>query len=117
MEDLQYIVGIGFSGADMPRAVILAFLFAMFAQGNGNVWKVALLALLIDRLVWPIAAMGSSGAEIQSIYAAIGGMFKSLKDDLGIYIVRYIGLVLMIGGFRWLRSSIHSMYPSKAAAA
>ncbi|MEO1135918.1 MAG: hypothetical protein AAFW68_04790 [Pseudomonadota bacterium] len=116
MEDLSYIVGIGFSGADLPRAVILAFLFAMFAQGNTNIWKVGLLALLIDRTVWPIAAMGSSGADIQSIYAAIGGMAKTFKDDLGIYIVRYIGLVLMIGGFRWLRASIHNLQPRKAAA-
>ncbi|WP_425409543.1 hypothetical protein [Hyphococcus sp.] len=116
MQDLQYIIGIGFSGADLPRAIILAFLFAMFAKGEQNLWKIGLLALLIDRTVWPIAAMGSSGADIQSIYAAIGGMAKSLKDDLGIYIVRYIGLVMMIGGFRWLRSSIHG-FPGKAATA
>lgn len=115
MEDLNYIVGIGFSGADLPRAVILAFLFAMFAQGNGNIWKIGLLALLIDRTVWPIAAMGSSGADIQSIYAAIAGMAKSFNNDIGIYIVRYIGMVLMIGGFRWLRASIHNLSPKKAA--
>lgn len=117
MQDLQYIIGIGFSGADLPRAFILAFLFAMFAKGETNIWKVGLLALLIDRTVWPIAAMGSSGADIQSIYAALGGMFKSFLDDLGIYIVRYIGLVLMIGGFRWLRSTIHAIPSGKAATA
>lgn len=116
MEDLNYIVGIGFSGADLPRAVILSFLFAMFAQGNANIWKAGLLALLIDRTVWPIAAMGASGAELQSIYAAIAGMARSFTDDLGIYIVRYIGLVLMIGGFRQLRASIHNVTPRKAAA-
>ncbi|WP_133162163.1 hypothetical protein [Hyphococcus luteus] len=116
MEDLNYIIGIGFSGADLPRAVILAFLFAMFAQSNTNVWKAGLLALLIDRTVWPIAAMGASGAELQSIYAAIAGMAKSFKDDLGIYIVRYIGLVLMIGGFRWMRAALHGISPKKAAA-
>lgn len=116
MEDLNYIVGIGFSGADLPRAVILSFLFAMFAQANSNIWKAGLLALLIDRTVWPIAAMGASGAELQSIYAAIAGMARSFTDDLGVHMVRYIGLVLMIGGFRQLRASIHSMTPKKAAA-
>jgi hypothetical protein len=116
MQDLQYIVGIGFSGADLPRAIILAFLFAMFAKGETNLWKLGLLALLIDRTVWPIAAMGSSGAEIQSIYGAIGGMFKSFGNDLGIYIVRYIGLVLMIGGFRWIRAGLHG-FPGKMASA
>ncbi len=116
MEDLNYIIGIGFSGADLPRAVILAFLFAMFAQGNGNIWKIALLALLIDRTVWPIAAMGSSGADIQSIYASIAAMVKTFQNDIGIYMVRYIGLVLMIGGFRWMRAGLHNLTPRKAAA-
>lgn len=116
MEDLNYIIAIGFSGSDLPRAVILAFLFAMFAAGNTNVWKVALLALLIDRTVWPIAEMGSKGAELEAIYAMLNGMVKSFRDDIGIYIVRYIGLVLMIGGFRVLRAWIQSIGPRKAAA-
>lgn len=116
MQDLQYILGIGFSGADIPRAIILAFLFAMFAKRNTNIWQVGLLALLIDRTVWPIAEMGASGAELQSIYAAISAMFKTLIDDLGIYIVRYAGLVVMIGGFRWMRASIHGFGPGKKAA-
>ncbi len=116
MQDLQYILGIGFSGADIPRAVILAFLFAMFAKKNTNIWQVAVLALLIDRTVWPIAQMGASGAELQSIYAAASGMARSLIDDLGIYVVRYLGFVMMIGGFRWMRASIHGFAPGKKAA-
>jgi len=117
MQDLQYIIGIGFSGADLPRAIIMAFLFAMFAKKDTNIWKVGLLALLIDRLVWPIAAMSSSGADIQSIYASIAALFKSFFDDLGIYIVRYLGLTLMIGGFRWVRASIHKISSSKSKPA
>ncbi len=111
MEDLEYILGIGFSGADLPRAVILAVLFAAFAKRDTNIWKVGLLAILIDRTVWPIAAMSSSGADLQSIYASIAAIFQGFADDLGIYIVRYIGLVLMIGAFRWLRSAIHRIVP------
>lgn len=111
MQDLEYILGIGFSGADLPRAVILAFLFAMFANKDTNIWRMGLLALLIDRLVWPIASMGAAGADIQAIYASVGALVKTFIDDLGIYIVRYIGLTLMIGGFRWFRASIHKMAP------
>ena len=117
MEDLQYIVGIGFSGADLPRAAILAFIFAMFARKDTNVWAYGLFALLIDRTVWPIAAMGASGADIQAIYGAIGGMFRSFMDDLGFYFVRYMGLVIMILGFSWIRTSVHKMAPGKAAHA
>jgi len=117
MSDLQYIISIGFSGADLPRAIILAFLFAMFAKKDTNIWRAALLALLIDRTIWPIAAMGASGADIQSIYASIGAIFKTFLDDLGIYIVRYIGLVLLISGFVWLRASVHKMIPKKGKPA
>ena len=117
MDDLQYIFSIGFSGSDLPRAVILSFLFAMFAKRDSNIWRMALLALLIDRTVWPIAAMGASGADIQSIYASIAALFKTFFDDLGIYIVRYIGIVLMVSGFIWMRARIHQMLPNKHAAA
>jgi hypothetical protein len=43
-------------------------------------------------------------------------MFKTFGNDLGIYIVRYIGLVLMIGGFRWIRAGLHG-FPGKMASA
>lgn len=117
MEDLEYIVGIGFSGADMPRAIILAFIFAMFAKRDTNIWVYAMFALLIDRTAWPIAAMGAAGADIQTIYASIGAIFKTFIDDLGIYIVRYMGIVLMITGFMWMRSSVHKILPGRAAHA
>lgn len=117
MDDLQYIISIGFSGADLPRAIILSFLFAMFAKRDSNIWRMALLALLIDRTVWPIAAMGASGADIQSIYASIAALFKTFLDDLGIYIVRYIGIVLMVSGFIWVRARIHQLLPNKHAHA
>ena len=107
MDDLQYIVGIGFSGADIPRAVILAFLFAMFARKDTNVWTYSVFALLIDRTVWPIAAMGASGAEMSAIYASVSALFQTFFDDLGIYFVRYMGLVLMILAFMQLRTTVH----------
>lgn len=116
MEDLEYILGIGFSGADMPRAVILAFVFAMFAKRDTNIWIYATFALVIDRLVWPIAAMGASGADLQSIYASIGAVFKTFVDDLGVYIVRYMGLVVMITAFIWLRARVHKLVPGSGPA-
>lgn len=116
MEDLEYIVGIGFSGSDLPRAVILAFLFAMFARKDTNVWVYGLFALLIDRTVWPIAAMGAAGADIQSIYASIAALFSTLMDDLGVYFVRYMGLVLMILAFIQLRSSVNKFAPGRKTA-
>jgi len=117
MEDLQYILSLGFSGADLPRAIILAFFIAMIAKKDTNIWKVGLAALVVDRALWPILAMAASGADIQSIYASIGALFKTFLDDLGIYIVRYMGLVLMIGGFRWIRVRLHKHPPKKSKPA
>lgn len=117
MEDLQYIIGIGFSGADLVRAVVLSFLFAMFAKRDTNIWHFALFALLIDRTVWPIASMASSGADFPSILASVKALFTTFLDDLGIYIVRYLGLVVMINGFIAMRAGIHKMLPGKSSHA
>lgn len=116
MEDLQYIVGIGFSGADLPRAVILAFFFAMFAKRDTNVWIYTMFALVIDRAIWPIAAMGAAGADVQTMSASVSAMGKSFVDDLGIYIVRYLGLAFMMSAFIWFRARVWRIVPGSGAA-
>lgn len=113
MKDLDYIVSLGFSGADVWRAVIIAFFLAMMMGKKATVWQIGFIALFIDRLVWPIAGQAVSGADIQSIYASIGAMFQTFFDDIGIYVVRYIGLTIMIAAFIALRRRIHQMAPSK----
>ena len=117
MEDLQYIIGIGYSASDLPFALGLAFLFAMFLKRDSNVWKFALIALVIDRVLIPIGMMGASGAGLSQVFASLVALFKSFTDDLGVYIVRYIGLVLMISGFSWARAMVHKLMPGKAAHA
>lgn len=117
MEDLNYIVSLGFSGGDLPRAIILSFLFAMAARKEGNIWRLGLYALIIDRAIWPLIAMAATGADIHSIYASIGALFKTFFDDLGIYIVRYAGIVSMIGAFRWARSRMHRPATKKSKPA
>ncbi len=117
MQDLQYILGIGFSGADIGRAILMAFVFAMYAKKDTNIWQIGLIALLIDRTVWPIVGMAVSGAEVHAIYASIAALFKTFLDDLGIYIVRYLGIVVMIAGFVGVRTGVHKYMPKKRKAA
>ncbi|MGE0409423.1 MAG: hypothetical protein AB7P23_09200 [Amphiplicatus sp.] len=120
MEDLSYIVGIGFSGADIARALIIAFFLAMLAGKKRNIWLVGLAALFLDRFVWPIVGMAVSGAGVHSIYASIGALFMTFPADLGLYVVRYVGLTIMIAGFVGIRTWIHTLKPlkkSKPAAA
>lgn len=117
MEDLKYIVSLGFSGADVMPAIIIAFFMAMFVRKGAPVWKMALIALAADRLVWPIIDQAMAGADIHTIYASIGAMVKSFPTDLGVYVVRFFGLLVMIAAFVALRFKIHEMKPRKAAAA
>ena len=76
-------------------------------------------AFVIDRFIWPIAGMAASGSDIHAIYASVGGLVVTFPDDLGIYLVRYLGLCLMMSGFIALRRRIHKVKPaaSKQAAA
>jgi hypothetical protein len=115
MQDLNYILGIGFSGADVWRAIIIAFFVAMLLGKKHSAWFVAGVALSIDRIVWPISGMAMSGSDIQSIYASIGALGATFIDDLGLYAVRYVGLAVLIAAFMGLRTRIHAIAPAKAA--
>ena len=113
MEDLQYIVSLGFSGSDVWRAVLLAFLFAMVSTRQSDVWRMGAFALIIDRVIWPMSAMLIAGAELSSVYASFGAMFSTFIDDIGIYLVRYLGLCLMMSAFVALRRRLHHVKPAK----
>ncbi len=115
MEDLKYIVTLGFSGADVLPAVVIAFFLAMFVKKGSPVWSIALTALILDRFVWPIASQALSGADIHTIYGTIGAFFETLFDNLGVYVVRFFGLVVMIGSFVLLRGQVHRIGPAKKA--
>lgn len=113
MEDLSYILGLGFSGTDVWRALIVAFFLAMLAGRKRSVWLLGFVALVVDRAVWPIIEMGLSGSGLHSIYASIAALGRTFIDDLGLYVVRYLGLTVMIAGFAALRAKIHAMAPSR----
>ncbi|MEM9014444.1 MAG: hypothetical protein AAGB02_04980 [Pseudomonadota bacterium] len=113
MEDLQYILGLGFSGADIPQAVLLAFFVAMLLKKDANIWKVGFFVLVVDRVVIPLVTMATAGSGASAVFTSIGAMAATFLDDLAVYIVRYIGIVLMIGAFRWLRARLHMLAPPK----
>lgn len=108
MEDLKDIISLGFSGGDVIRAVLITFAIAILTRKKRSTWALGALALVIDRLVWPIGGMALAGSDIHSIYASIAALGKTLVDDLGLYVVRYLGLVVMIALFIALRSGLHA---------
>lgn len=118
MEDLKDIIALGFSGADITRALIIAFTLAILPRKKRSSWFLGAIAIIIDRLVWPITGMALAGADIHSIYASIGALGKTFVDDLGLYVVRYLGLVVMIAAFMAMRANINAkLAPPKAKPA
>ncbi|MCB2098844.1 MAG: hypothetical protein AB7F91_01560 [Parvularculaceae bacterium] len=118
MEDLKDIISLGFSGGDIIRALIIAFVLAIAPKKKRSSWFLGAIALFIDRLVWPITGMGLAGSDIHSIYASIGALGKTLIDDLGLYVVRYLGLVVMIAAFMAMRNNLNNrLAPPKAKPA
>lgn len=118
MEDLKDIISLGFSGADIVRAFIIAFVLAILPKKKRSSWFLGAIALVIDRLVWPITGMALAGTNIHVIYASIGALGRTLVDDLGLYVVRYLGLVVMIAAFMAMRSKINAqLAPAKGKPA
>ena len=76
----------------------------------------AIWALLIDRVVWPLLSMRADGANEEMLIAVINGMVSSLPDDLGVYLVRYAGLYVMIAVFVSLRRRVHALWGVKGNA-
>ncbi len=118
MEDLKQIVALGFSGTDVAQALFITFTIAILLKKRRSAWFLGAVALTIDRLVMPIGGMAMAGADSHSIYASIGALGETFIDDLGLYAVRYVGLVVLIASFSAMRSSLHAkLTPPKVAQA
>lgn len=117
MEDLTYILSLGFSNADLPRALILSFFLAMIFGGTRTIWTLGVFALVLDRVFWPLIEQAASGADAATVFTSFGAMLGAIVDDLGVYVVRYMGLVIMIGLFIEGRKRIHQLAPAKKAHA
>ena len=108
MDDLQYIVNIGFAGTDVWRAITLAFIMGMYVSPTRSIWRMAFFALLIDRTIWPLTTQAMAGADPQSLWGSVTGLAETFVSDLGMYLVRYLGMALMIVAFVAVRHRIHS---------
>lgn len=120
MDDLTYIVGLGFSGDDIPRAIIISVVMAVLFAPRHPLWKIGLAALFVDHVIWALVAQAASGAGTETIIQSLRAMGQTFTDDLGYYLVRYIGLVVLISIFAGARQKLYVLAPpsaSKRAAA
>lgn len=114
MDDLRYIVSLGFSGTDVWSAAVIGFFAAMLVSKKAGLWAMAGVALLVDRMIWPLVAQALHGASTQTIYASVAATFEMLIPNAGFLIVRYLGLVMLIALFVALRKRLHG--PQSAPA-
>lgn len=116
MQDLTYILSLGFTGDDLPRALIVAFFLAMIFGGKRSIWILGLFALLIDRAALPVLEQAASGGGISAALEQASTLIGTFFDYLGVYVVRYIGLVVMIGLFIEARKRLHQLAPTPKKA-
>ncbi len=107
MEDLSYIIGLGFSGSDIWRAIIISFFAAMLVRKQRKAYTLTLWALLVDRCIWPLMDMAFSGASDEAVGASMAAMVETFTTDLGLYVVRYAGLFVLINIFALMRRRVH----------
>lgn len=112
LSDLAYIFSIGFSGADLWRAVWLALFCSLFASRKFRPWKVCIIAFAIDR-IWPFYAMSLHGYEWEVISASVLAALRAIPDDIAFLMIRYLGFLgLIYLGFN-LRLMLHDNVPEQ----
>jgi len=116
MDDLIYIVTLGFSGSDVWRAIIITFFVAMMVTSRRRISVLAFWALIVDRFVWPLSAMASNGADMEMLGTTASAIIAAIPDDMGLYLIRYIGLFLMISVYVAARRRLHAPWTEKPKA-
>ncbi|MEM6414126.1 MAG: hypothetical protein AAF720_05660 [Pseudomonadota bacterium] len=111
MDDLSYIVGLGFSGDDVPRAIIISLVMAVVFATRHPVWKVGIAALFVDHVIWALVSQAAAGAGTDTIVMSLRAMVQTFTDDLGYYLVRFFGLTVLISIFAGARHKLYVLAP------
>lgn len=115
MEQLLYVLSLGFSGSDAARAVVLVLMGALFVTKRFPPWRMVLLLLLID-LAWPYAGMLRGGSGLREIEFAIRAVFVHWQDALAGFLVRAAGFYIFVRGTFSLRRKLHEAFPEEKKA-
>lgn len=110
MDALVYLLSLGFSGSDAPRAALLLLIGALFVTHRFKPWRMTLLLLVID-LAWPFITMAREGASPAMVNAAIRGALEFPEDAVVGFLVRASGFYLFIRGTFSLRRKLQSAFP------
>ncbi|MEM8986337.1 MAG: hypothetical protein AAGC95_06390 [Pseudomonadota bacterium] len=109
MEDLNYIVGMGFTSADGIRAVIIALIVSQMMQKYAQVWTYTGIAFGFDRML-PFLLMITDGRDLGYVGDRFWDMVMGMPEDLGVLSIRFMGMMIIISlGFAG-RSAIHQRF-------
>lgn len=115
MDELRYLISLGFSGSDMVRAVILLVLGSLFVTRRFPPLRMTIILLLIDQ-AWPIiAAMNEDGGS-NAIQASIRWSAENWEDSLAGFMVRAAGFYIFVRGTFSLRRKLHEALPEEKKA-
>jgi hypothetical protein len=110
MDQLLYVLSLGFSGSDAVRAIILLLVGALFVGKRILPLKMTLILLMID-LVWPYASNALEPGAALSTPSMIQGQAAHWQDGLAAFLVRAAGFYLFIRGSYSLRRKLHENAP------
>lgn len=106
MEDLLYIIGLAFSGADLTRGLIIAGLVSLMVSTKFDVWRATIFAFIVDK-IWPFYAMSFSGYTMEQIQPAINGFIMGIGDDALMHFIRFWGVLLFVAVGYTLRKTLY----------
>ncbi|MCQ8185900.1 hypothetical protein [Parvularcula maris] len=106
MDQLLYVLSLGFSGSDAVRALILLLVGALFVGKRILPLKMTVILLVID-LVWPYAAAAFEPGGAASAPSMIQGQAMHWQDGLAAFLVRAAGFYIFIRGSYSLRRKLH----------
>lgn len=106
MDELTYIISIGFAGSDISRALWIGLCASLLVSRRLPPWRVTVVAFMIDRS-WPFYAMHLAGHPQDVVMAAVYGTFATMPQDIAYYAIRFLGLAGLVHFGYNLRRFLH----------
>jgi hypothetical protein len=110
MDQLLYVLSLGFSGSDAVRAIILLLVGALFVGKRILPLKMTVILLIIDQ-AWPYLSLAMEPGAVSSTPSMIQGQAAHWKDGLAAFLIRAAGFYVFIRGSYSLRRKLHDNAP------
>lgn len=110
MDELLYVISLGFSGSDVGRAMLLVLIGALFVTRRFLPWKMTLVVLVIDQ-AWPYLSLLAETGNHALVAQSFRGQMMRWEDNLAPFLVRWAGLYILLRGSFSLRRKLQTAFP------